>query len=106
MPRVTRADVYQKFRTLCLVMRKKCIEEILAEKRSHHHGAWHLEYERGSGYYIEEMGVNKIEYPMGTQRRGAAEMVRSMDFAIGVLQSYEAEQKRKGHECFIGRTSV
>ena len=90
MSRMMKNDVYQKFRTLCLVAGKVPIEKMKAEDRgtSKIIGAWHLDYIPGSGYLIDEVSDTfEKEFPMGIHSRGAAEMVRTMDFAIGVLQS-------------------
>lgn len=97
MPRVTRSDVYAKFRTLCFVSKRKSLEQIPVKARYdwnvEYYGCWHLEFKAKCGYRIEEYSYSK--FPMGKQYRGAAEMVRTMDFAIGVLQSAEAEQRRR-----------
>lgn len=97
MLKQTRSEVYGKFRTLCLVADRKAIEQISAKARQdwnpEYYGSWHLEFKPKHGYRIEE--YSRDHFPMGENYRGAAEMVRTMDFAIGVLQTFKDEQRRQ-----------
>lgn len=94
--RITKSDVYEKFRTLCHVAGKTPIEKMEAKDRgtSKIIGAWHLDYMGTGGYIIKEVDSDfNMKFPMGLHYRGAKEMLWTMDFAIGVLEAYKLDSR-------------